>query len=102
MAEPDTVFRGRGTTNATHPCRSRARARGWERGGRAEHIQFEEARIPVQERSEDLLTLNAALTELARADERKSRVVELRFFAGLTIEETAEAMSLNAATVRRD
>ena len=80
---------------------ARAHAAG-KRGGQAEHIMLEEALVPVQERSAELLALDAALTRLGAVDARKSRVVELRFFAGLTIEETAEAMGLNAATVRRD
>ncbi len=73
-----------------------------KRGGHAERIELDEAALPPEERSANLLALDDALTELATLDARKSRVVELRFFAGLTIEETAEAMGLNARTVRRD
>lgn len=73
-----------------------------KRGGRAEHIELDEALVPPQERAANLVALDDALTELAAIDARKSRVVELRFFGGLTVEETATTMGLNSATVRRD
>ncbi|MBA3961381.1 MAG: sigma-70 family RNA polymerase sigma factor [Chthoniobacterales bacterium] len=73
-----------------------------KRGGRAEHVELDEALVPPSERAANLLALDDALTELAVVDARKSRVVELRFFGGLTVEETAETMGLNSATVRRD
>ncbi len=73
-----------------------------KRGGRAEHVELDEALVLPSERAANLLALDDALTELAVVDARKSRVVELRFFGGLTVEETAETMGLNSATVRRD
>jgi RNA polymerase sigma-70 factor (ECF subfamily) len=73
-----------------------------KRGGHAEHISLDEAQISSEARAAELLDLDEALTELAVVDVRKSRVVELRFFGGLSIDETAEAMGVNAATVRRD
>jgi RNA polymerase sigma factor (TIGR02999 family) len=73
-----------------------------KRGGYAEKIEFDEALLPPEERAANLLALGDALTELATIDARKSRVVELRFFGGLSVEETADAMGLNSATVRRD
>jgi RNA polymerase sigma factor (TIGR02999 family) len=73
-----------------------------KRGGQAERISLEDAQISPEERAAELIELDAALTELAAVDMRKSRIVELRFFGGLSIEETAEAMGVNAATVRRD
>jgi RNA polymerase sigma factor (TIGR02999 family) len=73
-----------------------------KRGGHAEKIELDDAILPPEERAENLLALDEALTQLATMDARKSRVVELRFFGGLTVDETAEAMGLNAATVRRD
>jgi RNA polymerase sigma factor (TIGR02999 family) len=73
-----------------------------KRGGHAEHIKLEEALIPSAERAANLVALDDALSQLAAVDARKSRVVELRFFGGLTVEETSEAMGLNPATVRRD
>jgi RNA polymerase sigma-70 factor, ECF subfamily len=73
-----------------------------KRGGHAERIELNEAALPPEERAANLVALDDALMELAVVDARKSRVVELRFFGGLTVEETAEAMGLNSATVRRD
>jgi RNA polymerase sigma factor (TIGR02999 family) len=73
-----------------------------KRGAQAEHISLDEAQISPEARAADLLELDAALTELAIVDGRKSRVVELRFFGGLSIDETAEMMGVNPATVRRD
>jgi len=57
---------------------------------------------PAGGRDVNILALNDALSELARLDPRQADIVELRFFGGLTIEETAEAMSLSAATVKRE
>ena len=54
------------------------------------------------ERDEDLVALDEALVRLAAVDERKSRVVELRFFGGLSVEETAEALEVSAVTVMRE
>ena len=73
-----------------------------KRGGQAERISLEDAAISPEERAAELVELDAALTELAAVDVRKSRIVELRFFGGLSIDETAEAMGVNSATVRRD
>ncbi len=73
-----------------------------KRGGKAERISLEDAEISPEERASELVELDAALTELAAVDDRKSRIVELRFFGGLSIDETAEAIGVNAATVRRD
>jgi RNA polymerase sigma factor (TIGR02999 family) len=73
-----------------------------KRGGQAERISLEDAQISPEERAAELVQLDDALTELAAVDVRKSRIVELRFFGGLSIDETAEAMGVNSATVRRD
>ena len=76
--------------------------RAEKRGGDLQRIELNEGLLQPEERAANLLALDDALTELATIDARKSRVVELRFFGGLTVEETAEAMGLNSATVRRD
>jgi RNA polymerase sigma factor (TIGR02999 family) len=73
-----------------------------KRGGHAEHISLDDAQISPETRARELLELDEALSELALFDVRKSRVVELRYFGGLSIDETAEAMGVNSATVRRD
>jgi RNA polymerase sigma factor (TIGR02999 family) len=80
-----------------------ARTRSRQRhGGNAVHVPLDEAFIFSAERASELVALDDALTVLARLDERKSRIVELRFFAGLTTEETAEVMKLSHATIERD
>jgi RNA polymerase sigma-70 factor, ECF subfamily len=80
-----------------------ARARhSRKRGGRAEHVPLEEALVASAERDGDVLALDEALTALATADPRKSRVVELRYFGGLSVEETAEVLRVSPQTVMRD
>ncbi len=80
-----------------------ARARGFQkRGARAEKVPLPDVSIPVPERPVDIVALDLALDALAIQDERKSRVVELRFFAGLTTEETAEVLHVSSDTVKRD
>jgi RNA polymerase sigma factor (sigma-70 family) len=56
----------------------------------------------AQERAGDLIALDDALTELEKMDPRKSRVVELRYFGGMSVEETAEALGVSAITVKRE
>jgi RNA polymerase sigma-70 factor, ECF subfamily len=74
-----------------------------KRGGNAENLPIEEAAfVASKEKSVDLIALDEALTRLAKIDERQVRVVELRYFSGLDIDETAEALGISNATVRRD
>jgi len=73
-----------------------------KRGGGASHVPLDEANPVPAEGADDLLALNAALEELGQVAERQSRVVECRFFGGLGIRETAEALGVSAATVERD
>ena len=73
-----------------------------KRGGDAHRVSFDEAIIVSRERGADLVALDDALDKLAAIDSRKSKVVELRFFGGLSIEETAEALSVSPLTVKRD
>lgn len=80
-----------------------ARARQYQkRGGGAQQVSLEEALTVSSERGTELLALDDALTVLATADERASRVVELRFFGGLSVEETAEVLQISPETVKRD
>src|SRR5262245_47135898 len=80
-----------------------ARARNREkRGGDEIHISLSEAANVPSERSPDLVALDDALMTLEKLDLRQARVVELRFFAGLSLEETAEALRVSLSTVRRD
>jgi RNA polymerase sigma factor (TIGR02999 family) len=73
-----------------------------KRGGRQLHVSLSEAeRMPITD-STDLVALDDALKSLEALDARKSRVVELRFFAGLSLEEAAHVLEVSVATVRRD
>lgn len=72
------------------------------RDAEARHISLEHALIVTDEKDPDLLALDEALGALAGIDERKSRIVELRFFGGLSVEETAEVMRLAPVTVIRE
>jgi RNA polymerase sigma factor (TIGR02999 family) len=73
-----------------------------KRGGDVQQVSLEEALVISQERDADLVALDDALNSLAAIDERKSRVVELRFFGGLSVEETAEVLKVSPGTVMRD
>jgi len=71
-------------------------------GGGARQVSLEDAALMSQERAAELIALDEALDELAKLDQRKSRVVELRYFGGLSLEETAEVLEVSLMTVRRD
>ena len=80
-----------------------ARARQYQkRGGGAQQVTFDEALEVSDERAAEVVALDEALTALAEFDQRKSQMVELRFFGGLSIEETAEALGVSPGTVMRD
>jgi RNA polymerase sigma factor (TIGR02999 family) len=73
-----------------------------KRGGAATRLPLDEALNLSQGRAADLVALDDALKSLAEIDPRKSRVVELRFFGGLSVEETAEVLGVSPQTVLRD
>jgi RNA polymerase sigma factor (TIGR02999 family) len=73
-----------------------------KRGSGAQRVPLDEVASLGQQRAVDLVALDDALTNLARIDERKSKIVALRFFGGLSVEETAEVMKLSAVTVMRE
>jgi RNA polymerase sigma-70 factor (ECF subfamily) len=80
-----------------------ARSRNYQkRGGGAQQVSLDEAMTLAGDRAAELIALDDALRELARMDERKCRVVELRYFGGLSLEETAEALGVSIPTVTRD
>jgi RNA polymerase sigma-70 factor, ECF subfamily len=80
-----------------------ARARHYQkRGGDAARVTLDEALVVASEPDQDFVALDEALTALSAVDARKSQVVEMRFFGGLTIEETAEALQVSRDTVKRD
>jgi RNA polymerase sigma factor (TIGR02999 family) len=73
-----------------------------KRGGEAHRVTFSDLDVQTPEPDLDLLVLNEALNELTRIDERLSRVVELRYFGGCSLEEIAELTQCSLATVKRD
>ena len=73
-----------------------------KRGGDQLQVSLNEELVAANQRSADVVFLDDALTQLADIDERKSKVVELKFFSGLSIEETAEALDVSPGTVMRD
>ena len=80
-----------------------ARTRGAQkRPAQADRVSFDETLVVRDEPGVDFVALNDALDALAKFDERKSRIVEMRFFAGLTVEETASVLQISADTVMRD
>jgi RNA polymerase sigma-70 factor (ECF subfamily) len=80
---------------------ARAR-RSQKRGGLAAKVTFDESLVVTDEPGLDFIALDDALDALAKFDERKSRVVEMRFFGGLSVEETAAALQVSSATVMGD
>jgi RNA polymerase sigma factor (TIGR02999 family) len=80
-----------------------ARARNYQkRGGNAARITFDEDLVVANEPGLDFVALDDALEALAKFDERKSRVIEMRFFGGLSVEETAAVLKVSPATVMGD
>jgi len=80
-----------------------ALARGYQkRGGGAQRVTLDEGLAVSPELSPDLIALDEALTALETTHQRKAQVVELRFFGGMSVEETAEALHVSAVTVMRD
>jgi RNA polymerase sigma factor (TIGR02999 family) len=80
-----------------------ARARGYQkRGAGALQVTLADVHVGTTQRPTDVIALDEALDALAEIDHRKSQVVEMRFFGGLSIEETAEAIGVSVRTVKRD
>lgn len=73
-----------------------------KRGSDQQRVPLDEAIVFTEDRAADVVALDGALKELAAFDERKCRVIELRFFGGLSLEETAEALGISVATVGRE
>lgn len=78
------------------------RHRTGKRGAGALTIEFDETAMVPGERTADLVAIDDALNDLAKQDVRKSQIVELRFFGGLSVEETAEVLEISARTVKRE
>jgi RNA polymerase sigma factor (TIGR02999 family) len=73
-----------------------------KRGGGTEHLPLDDVVVACDQRAAELLALDDALKRLASVDARKSQIVELRFFGGLTVEETAEVVKLSPITIMRE
>jgi RNA polymerase sigma factor (TIGR02999 family) len=80
-------------------ARGRGRAK---RGGGCERLTLDESLVAGESRNQELVELDEALERLAQIDERKSQVVELRYFGGLSVQETADILEVSLATVKRD
>jgi RNA polymerase sigma-70 factor (ECF subfamily) len=78
------------------------RRRFLKHGGDAQQVSLGQAALMSEPRAAELVALDEALEELAKLDQRKSQVVELRYFGGLNLEETAEVLGVSLMTVRRD
>jgi RNA polymerase sigma factor (TIGR02999 family) len=76
--------------------------RAEKRGGAREKIEFDEACAPTDEKAVDLIALDDALQDLVTFDPRQSRIVEMRFFGGLTNEEIGEVLGVSARTIKRE
>jgi RNA polymerase sigma factor (TIGR02999 family) len=79
-----------------------ARRHNQKRGGDVAHISLDEAALLGTDDDVDLVALDDAMTALARLEPRKVQVVEMRFFAGLSVDETAQALGISPVTVKRD
>ena len=80
-----------------------ARSRGYQkRGGGARHVELDEAAVVAGDRGAEMVALDEALRALAELDPRQARVVELRYFGGLSDAEIAEVLKVSVGTVRRD
>jgi RNA polymerase sigma factor (TIGR02999 family) len=81
--------------------RARSRA-SVKRGGRIQLVGLEQADTAPEKQAADLVALDDALTELEAIDERKAKIVEMRYFGGMSVDETAEALDVSSVTVMRD
>src|SRR5215469_6332625 len=79
-----------------------ARSHNIKRGGGVHHVALDDVAVVNGDRTGDLVALDDAMNALARLDPRKVQIIEMRFFGGLSVEETAEVLKLSPATVRRD
>jgi RNA polymerase sigma factor (sigma-70 family) len=101
VERPDSLLRDRRAQHAADPRRP-ARARLADKRGAGEvPITLDEGIVALN-RPDELIALDAALDELAKLDERKARVIELHYFAGLTREEIGELLAIHPNTVSRD
>jgi RNA polymerase sigma factor (TIGR02999 family) len=76
--------------------------RALKRGGAAAHISLDDAFLVAEDQLEKVLMLDESLQRLAAVDPQQNRIVELRFFAGMTLEETSQVMGISTATIKRE
>ncbi len=95
LAFASTAMRNVLIDHARAKCRQK-------RGGGLKPVQLEEALVAAQQQPEELLDLHEALERFAEIDQRRSRVVEMRYFGGMSLVETAEALDVSVGTVKRD
>jgi RNA polymerase sigma factor (TIGR02999 family) len=96
-------FYGVAATAMRHIAIDHARARqAQRRGGGGGKVNIDIAQIPIDDAAESLLDLDSALDALAKRSDRLAKLVELRFFAGLSVEDSATALSMSPRTVKRD
>jgi RNA polymerase sigma factor (TIGR02999 family) len=79
-----------------------ARSHNIKRGAGVQHVALDDVAVVNGDRTGDLVALDDAMNALARLDPRKVQIIEMRFFGGLSVEETAEVLKVSPATVRRD
>src|ERR1700686_2193482 len=79
-----------------------ARSHNIKRGAGVPHVALDDVALVSPDRTGDLVALDDAMNALARLDPRKVQIIEMRFFGGLSAEETAEVLKVSPATVRRD
>jgi RNA polymerase sigma-70 factor (ECF subfamily) len=79
-----------------------ARSHNLKRGAGVQHLPLDDVAVVSPSRTDDMLALDDAMNGLARLDPRKAQIIEMRFFGGLSVEETAEVLQVSPATVRRD
>src|SRR5450432_3423310 len=80
----------------------RARSHNVKRGGGVRHVALDDVAVVTSDRTGDLVALDDAMNALARLDPRKVQIIEMRFFGGLSVEETAEVLKVSPVTVMRD
>lgn len=73
-----------------------------KRGNNPIHFSIEDLQLPVEERAEAILRLDEALEELSRIDEKQAKIVEMKFFGGMTLDEIGESLDINKRTVSRE
>ena len=102
MAESCSLLRGRRAADATNSRGPRPRVPSGKRGGGACRLALDEAEQDARPIDVDIVALDDALNTLSLMDPQQGKVVELKFFGGLSIEDTAEVLGVSASTVKRD